>query len=292
MDRIELESKSKFTGGILGFIGIGLLKFFLILFTLGIATPWAVCMSERWWAKHTYIEGKRLVFKGKGIQLFGRYILWWFLTIITLGIYLFWLQIAMKKWVVKHTYFVPDANLDGQNQDETNATLNSEYETEEAMNWREKMKDVVAEDGITKLSDYCKRWFIGSSLFITILMLVRLITRICEMILGGISFKFLFVGSDLFFVIISVALALFTIIYAIQSNTKTRLFALIFSLFSILWIIANYIWIIDSFWTRCFISFVWCWINYVGAIVFLFSSISLLVFTLRSMKVNKSEVQD
>lgn len=97
--------ESKFTGGLLGLIGISILQFLLILFTLGLATPWAVCIKERWVAKHTIIDGRTLVFDGKGIQLFGSYIKWWFFTLITLGIYGFWLSIKMKQWVVKHTHF-------------------------------------------------------------------------------------------------------------------------------------------------------------------------------------------
>jgi len=96
---------SKFTGGILGAIGIGLLFYLITIFTLFIGLPWAVCIRERWYAKHTCIEGKQLAFDGNGFQLFGKYIIWMLLCIITLGIYLFWLNIAMKKWVVKHTHF-------------------------------------------------------------------------------------------------------------------------------------------------------------------------------------------
>ncbi len=100
-----MESKSKFTGKLSGLIGIGLLQWILIFFTLGLATPWAVCIKEAWMAEHTVIDGRRIKFDGKGGQLFGNYIKWFFLTIITLGIYSFWLSINMKKWVVKHTHF-------------------------------------------------------------------------------------------------------------------------------------------------------------------------------------------
>ena len=96
--------ESKFDGRLLGLIGIGILQVLLTAITLGIGTPWAVCMKERWMAKHTVIDGKRLVFDGKGGQLFGHYIKWFLLTIITLGIYSFWLGIKMKQWVVSHTH--------------------------------------------------------------------------------------------------------------------------------------------------------------------------------------------
>lgn len=98
-------SNSNFTGGLLGYIGINLLQFVLTILTLGLAAPWAVCIKERWIAKHTVIEGKQLKFVGTGLGLFGQYIKWFLLTIITLGIYSFWLVIKMKQWVVRNTVF-------------------------------------------------------------------------------------------------------------------------------------------------------------------------------------------
>ena len=99
------QQESKFDGGLLGLIGIGILQGLLIMFTLGLAAPWAICMGERWTAKHTIIDGKRLTFDGTGAQLFGNYIKWFLLTLITFGIYGLWLNIKMKQWVVKHTHF-------------------------------------------------------------------------------------------------------------------------------------------------------------------------------------------
>lgn len=97
--------QSKFTGGLLGLIGISILQGLIITVTLGIGTPWAVCLKENWVAEHTIIDGRQLVFDGTGGQLFGQYIKWFLLTIITLGIYSFWLSIKMKAWVVEHTHF-------------------------------------------------------------------------------------------------------------------------------------------------------------------------------------------
>lgn len=96
--------ESKFDGGLLGLIGIGILQGIITIFTLGIGTPWAVCVKERWYAKHTKIDGKQVVFDGTGMQLFGNYIKWFLLTIITLGIYGLWLSLKMKAWVVSHTH--------------------------------------------------------------------------------------------------------------------------------------------------------------------------------------------
>ena len=96
--------ESKFTGRLIGLIGIGILQAILIAITLGLGTPWAVCMKEKWMAEHTIIDGKQVTFDGNGGQLFGLYIKWFLLTIITLGIYSFWLSIKMKQWVVSHTH--------------------------------------------------------------------------------------------------------------------------------------------------------------------------------------------
>ena len=98
--------ESKFTGGLLGLIGINILQVLIIGLTFGIAAPWAICMKESWLARHTVIDGHRLVFDGTGGQLFGNYIKWFLLTIITFGIYVFWLDIKMKQWITKHTHMV------------------------------------------------------------------------------------------------------------------------------------------------------------------------------------------
>jgi uncharacterized membrane protein YjgN (DUF898 family) len=99
-------SESKFTGGLLGLIGINILSAIITGITLGIAAPWAVCLKQEWIAKHTIIDGRKLYFDGTGGQLFGNYIKWFLLTIITLGIYGFWLDIKMKQWIVKHTHMI------------------------------------------------------------------------------------------------------------------------------------------------------------------------------------------
>ena len=100
-----MERDSYFDGGLFQLIGWRILGALVTIITLSICAPWAVCMVERWKAKHTVIEGRRLAFDGTALQLFGNWIKWILLTIITLGIYGFWVAIKMKKWVVKHTYF-------------------------------------------------------------------------------------------------------------------------------------------------------------------------------------------
>jgi len=97
--------QSYFDGGLLSLIGWNILAFLLIIFTLGLAFPFAACMLYRWEARHTVINGRRLVFDGSGWQLFGKWILWMILTIVTLGIYSLWLGIKLKQWRVYHTHF-------------------------------------------------------------------------------------------------------------------------------------------------------------------------------------------
>ncbi len=100
--------ESKFIGGLLGYIGVGILSFLLIIFTLGIAAPWAIVIKEKWFVKNTIINGQSYYFDGNGTQLFGNYIKWLFLTIITFGIYSFWLVIKLKQWKVKHTHLIQE----------------------------------------------------------------------------------------------------------------------------------------------------------------------------------------
>lgn len=102
--------ESKFTGGLLGLIGVNLLSSLLIAVTFGIALPWAICIKHRWVAKHTIIDGNQMYFDGSGAQLIGNWIKWLLLTIITFGIYGFWVSLKLKNWVTKHTHMI--ANQD------------------------------------------------------------------------------------------------------------------------------------------------------------------------------------
>ncbi|MGT2744163.1 DUF898 family protein [Streptococcus phocae subsp. phocae] len=99
-----MNQDSYFDGGLLSYIGYSLISAIIILFTLGICTPWAICIMVNWKVKHTVIDGHRLCFDGTAMQLFANWIKWFLLTIITLGIYSFWLNIKLEQWTVKHTH--------------------------------------------------------------------------------------------------------------------------------------------------------------------------------------------
>ncbi|MBQ8749553.1 MAG: DUF898 family protein [Clostridia bacterium] len=98
------QGESKFDGKLIQLIGVGIGCALLIGFTLGIGTFWAHCWKQRWYTKHTIIDGQKLDFNGKGLQFLGSCIKWILLTIITFGIYSFWLVVKIEKWTVKHTF--------------------------------------------------------------------------------------------------------------------------------------------------------------------------------------------
>lgn len=100
------RSKSfTFDGGASTYLGTAIAAFLVTVLTLGIAYPYALVLRQRWRAKHTYIDGRQLVFLGTGIGLFGHWIKWFLLSVVTLGIYLFWVMPRVHKWVVEHTDF-------------------------------------------------------------------------------------------------------------------------------------------------------------------------------------------
>ena len=61
----------QFEGGAATYVGTAILGFLITLCTLGICYPFALVLKERWRAKHSYIDGQRLVFTGSAVGLFG-----------------------------------------------------------------------------------------------------------------------------------------------------------------------------------------------------------------------------
>ncbi len=97
--------RSCFDGTTMQMIGVNIVCWLMTAFSLGIAYPWAVCRKQRWIAKHTLIQGKRLMFVGRGGELMGKYIVWFLLCIITIGIYFLWLPVKIQCWVAENTLF-------------------------------------------------------------------------------------------------------------------------------------------------------------------------------------------
>ncbi len=96
---------STFDGGMIDYVGVTILAFLITACTLGICTPWAVCICYKWKIEHTIIEGRRLKFTGSAWDLFGHWIKWFLMCIITFGIYGFWVHIKIEKWKVENTTF-------------------------------------------------------------------------------------------------------------------------------------------------------------------------------------------
>ena len=94
--------KSEFKGSVFEYFIKCLVAFLLCTFTLGIATPWAVCLVMRWVCESSTIGGKQLKFSGSGGKLFLLFIKWWLLSVVTFGIYGFWAGRNMIRWTVEN----------------------------------------------------------------------------------------------------------------------------------------------------------------------------------------------
>lgn len=94
-----------FDGGAATYVGTAILGALITVFTLGFCYPFALVLKERWRAKHSYIDGRRLVFTGSAIGLLGNWIKWLLLSFVTLGIYLFWVGPRIARWKWQHTDF-------------------------------------------------------------------------------------------------------------------------------------------------------------------------------------------
>lgn len=97
---------SYFDGNSFQYFGYGLLGGLLMGVTCGIATPWVVCMLQKWDTKHQIVNNRRLVFSGTGLGFLGEYIIIALLSIITCGIYTPWGIVRQMKYIVRHTDFV------------------------------------------------------------------------------------------------------------------------------------------------------------------------------------------
>jgi uncharacterized membrane protein YjgN (DUF898 family) len=96
-----------FDGGAATYVGTAILGFLITALTLGICYPFAVVLGERWRAKHSYIDGRQLVFTGSALGLFGNWLKWLLLTIVTFGVYMFWLVPRVLQWKWEHTDLLP-----------------------------------------------------------------------------------------------------------------------------------------------------------------------------------------
>lgn len=99
-------NNSYFDGNSFQYFGYGLLGGLFIALTCGLATPWVVCMLQKWDTKHQVVNARRLVFSGSGLGFLGEFIIIALLTLITCGIYLPWGVVRQNKYITRHTDFV------------------------------------------------------------------------------------------------------------------------------------------------------------------------------------------
>ncbi len=104
-ERIHDPEKAYFEGKPLKYGFITVTMFLLQIITLMLAKPVAVVVKQRYIAKNTVINGKRLEFVGKVSGLMVNYLKWYGLCVITLFIYASKLSANMKKWTAKNTVF-------------------------------------------------------------------------------------------------------------------------------------------------------------------------------------------
>jgi len=112
-EEIGMAKSGRFTfdGGAATYVGTALLGFLITVLTLGVCYPFALVLGERWRAKHSYIDGRQLIFTGSAWSLFGNWLKWLALSIITIGVYLFWVGPRIQKWKWEHRDFAGAALL-------------------------------------------------------------------------------------------------------------------------------------------------------------------------------------
>lgn len=98
-----VNPNSRFDGTTLEFFGYSILASIIIIFTLGIAFPWAYTMIIKWQMSHYTVSGVRMSFDGNGLQFLGTCILCMLLCLVTFGIYSPWATVQLNKWCYRHT---------------------------------------------------------------------------------------------------------------------------------------------------------------------------------------------
>ena len=99
------SKRFSFDGGAATYLGTAILAILITIVTFGICYPFALVLRQRWRAKHSYIDGKQLIFTGSAWGLFGNWIKWLLLVVITFGIYLLWVGPRIQKWIWVNTDF-------------------------------------------------------------------------------------------------------------------------------------------------------------------------------------------
>jgi len=103
-----VEGTSFFDGTVGEVFGVMIIAGLVSGVTFGIGSFWAFCYYERCMRGHQVIDGHRLSFRGRAVDLFVKSLLWGLLCGITLGIYSFWMMVKFEDWLV--------ANVDAEGE--------------------------------------------------------------------------------------------------------------------------------------------------------------------------------
>ena len=98
-----VQGESRFTGGVVGYIGTYFLALLLCLIPI-VGFAIAFCYFARWQWGHTVIDGRRMRFDGKWTDFWVKSIIWALLTIVTLGIFAFWIFVKIQHWIISNVH--------------------------------------------------------------------------------------------------------------------------------------------------------------------------------------------
>ena len=79
----------------------------IVAIALAMCYPFALVVLQRQKAKHSYVDGRQLVFTGSAWSLLGNWVKWLLLSIVTFGVYLYWVQRRVERWTWEHTELEP-----------------------------------------------------------------------------------------------------------------------------------------------------------------------------------------
>lgn len=102
---VNVKSSSYIEISTLNLLGVYVIAFFLITLSLGLLSPVAIVMINKYLCNRRYINGRKLKFTGAIGELYKKYIIWLLLFVVTLGIYSFWIVIKYLRWKTEKTIF-------------------------------------------------------------------------------------------------------------------------------------------------------------------------------------------
>lgn len=72
-----MKNQFEFNEDVGGYFVTILICYFIIVLTLGIGSPWALCRLQRWKENNTTLNGRKVKFIGGGSALLSKFIIWY-----------------------------------------------------------------------------------------------------------------------------------------------------------------------------------------------------------------------